>query len=465
MMILIILMVAPFIGFIQSLSVALGLYIGYKLLVNGLKYILNTEIIVSEEEDLSKMIIYQISLVTAVLIFPILINFMIVLTIVLIGYYSMKRGVIFGTVSALLSYLLCQMLLGTAVSLIVLEIFVLLFSVIGMSKKLYATIMLIFINLIAIYILKEEIDTYYIIGLSSAILYFFIQDNMIKSNVVNARNVLTTEGERRIENKKTKSKLNVIFEEVLESEKNIKKEEILKSGDDLEVDLDSVEEVELKNEYDKKIKEIYSNKYTDKELGIEKIDKQKALFKELRKEKYILELKDMVLNYNNFNSNDEDDNDNKEEKFKLYEELVYYSNIIEDIYLEFLKNDYKKLEIKKIYDIYIKNNVIVNEEDYNFISDANLFNKILVDTYTSKVKEARKISKNELKEEKKKEYIIKLILNLKNEYKIKVDEIRKNRLKEEKKSVLNNLKDKFKNSNISIKTIAKRINNDNSKEI
>lgn len=465
MMILIILMVAPFIGFIQSLSVALGLYIGYKLLVNGLKYILNTEIIVSEEEDLSKMIIYQISLVTAVLIFPILINFMIVLTIVLIGYYSMKRGVIFGTVSALLSYLLCQMLLGTAVSLIVLEIFVLLFSVIGMSKKLYATIMLIFINLIAIYILKEEIDTYYILGLSSAILYFFIQDNMIKSNVVNARNVLTTEGERRIENKKTKSKLNVIFEEVLESEKNIKKEEILKSGDDLEVDLDSVEEVELKNEYDKKIKEIYSNKYTDKELGIEKIDKQKALFKELRKEKYILELKDMVLNYNNFNSNDEDDNDNKEEKFKLYEELVYYSNIIEDIYLEFLKNDYKKLEIEKIYDIYIKNNVIVNEEDYNFISDANLFNKILVDTYGLKVKEARKISKNDLKEEKKKEYIIKLILNLKNEYKIKVDEIRKNRLKEEKKSVLNNLKDKFKNSNISIKTIAKRINNDNSKEI
>lgn len=464
-MILIILMVAPFIGFIQSLSIALGLYIGYKLLVNGLKYILNTEIIVSEEEDLSKMIIYQISLVAAVLIFPILINFMIVLTIVLIGYYSMKRGVIFGTVSALLSYLLCQMLLGTAVSLIVLEIFVLLFSVIGMSKKLYATIMLIFINLIAIYILKEEIDTYYIIGLSSAILYFFIQDNMIKSNVVNARNVLTTEGERRIENKKTKSKLNVIFEEVLESEKNIKKEEILKSGDDLEVDLDSVEEVELKNEYDKKIKEIYSNKYTDKELGIEKIDKQKALFKELRKEKYILELKDMVLNYNNFNSNDEDDNDNKEEKFKLYEELVYYSNIIEDIYLEFLKNDYKKLEIEKIYDIYIKNNVIVNEEDYNFISDANLFNKILVDTYGLKVKEARKISKNDLKEEKKKEYIIKLILNLKNEYKIKVDEIRKNRLKEEKKSVLNNLKDKFKNSNISIKTIAKRINNDNSKEI
>ena len=465
MMILIILMVAPFIGFIQSLSVALGLYIGYKLLVNGLKYILNTEIIVSEEEDLSKMIIYQISLVAAVLIFPILINFMIVLTIVLIGYYSMKRGVIFGTVSALLSYLLCQMLLGTAVSLIVLEIFVLLFSVIGMSKKLYATIMLIFINLIAIYILKEEIDTYYIIGLSSAILYFFIQDNMIKSNVVNARNVLTTEGERRIENKKTKSKLNVIFEEVLESEKNIKKEEILKSGDDLEVDLDSVEEVELKNEYDKKIKEIYSNKYTDKELGIEKIDKQKALFKELRKEKYILELKDMVLNYNNFNSNDEEYNDNKEEKFKLYEELVYYSNIIEDIYLEFLKNDYKKLEIEKIYDIYIKNNVIVNEEDYNFISDANLFNKILVDTYGLKVKEARKISKNDLKEEKKKEYIIKLILNLKNEYKIKVDEIRKNRLKEEKKSVLNNLKDKFKNSNISIKTIAKRINNDNSKEI
>ena len=426
-------MVAPFIGFIQSLSIALGLYIGYKLLVNGLKYILNTEIIVSEEEDLSKMIIYQISLVTAVLIFPILINFMIVLTIVLIGYYSMKRGVIFGTVSVLLSYLLCQMLLGTAVSLIVLEIFVLLFSVIGMSKKLYATIMLIFINLIAIYILKEEIDTYYIIGLSSAILYFFIQDNMIKSNVVNARNVLTTEGERRIENKKTKSKLNVIFEEVLESEKNIKKEEILKSGDDLEVDVDSGEEVELKNEYDKKIKEIYSNTYTDKELGIEKIDKQKALFKELRKEKYILELKDMVLNYNNFNSNDEDDNDNKEEKFKLYEELVYYSNIIEDIYLEFLKNDYKKLEIKKIYDIYIKNNVIVNEEDYNFISDANLFNKILVDTYASKVKEARKISKNELKEEKK--------------------------------SVLNNLKDKFKNSNISIKTIAKRINTDNSKEI
>lgn len=458
-------MVAPFIGFIQSLSIALGLYIGYKLLVNGLKYILNTEIIVSEEEDLSKMIIYQISLVTAVLIFPILINFMIVLTIVLIGYYSMKRGVIFGTVSVLLSYLLCQMLLGTAVSLIVLEIFVLLFSVIGMSKKLYATIMLIFINLIAIYILKEEIDTYYIIGLSSAILYFFIQDNMIKSNVVNARNVLTTEGERRIENKKTKSKLNVIFEEVLESENNIKKEETLKLSDDLEVDLDSVEEVELKNEYDKKIKEIYSNKYTDKELGIEKIDKQKALFKELRKEKYILELKDMVLNYNNFNSNDEDDNANKEEKFKLYEELVYYSNIIEDIYLEFLKNDYKKLEIEKIYDIYIKNNVIVNEEDYNFISDANLFNKILVDTYASKVKEARKISKNELKEEKKKEYIIKLILNLKNEYKIKVDEIRKNRLKEEKKSVLNNLKDKFKNSNISIKTIAKRINNDNSKEI
>lgn len=81
------------------------------------------------------------------------------------------------------------------------------------------------------------------------------------------------------------------------------------------------------------------------------------------------------------------------------------------------------------------------------------------------MKEARKISKNDLKEEKKKEYIIKLILNLKNEYKIKVDEIRKNRLKEEKKSVLNNLKDKFKNSNISIKTIAKRINNDNSKEI
>ena len=71
MMILIILMVAPFIGFIQSLSVALGLYIGYKLLVNGLKYILNTEIIVSEEEDLSKMIIYQISLVAAVLIFQI----------------------------------------------------------------------------------------------------------------------------------------------------------------------------------------------------------------------------------------------------------------------------------------------------------------------------------------------------------------------------------------------------------
>lgn len=480
-------------GIINALGISLLILGIYKVMVNGLPVLKSDErLVYSNEEVLSFNIVFlfTINIINSILRVNILLLSVI---LAILGYNTPRRGIKFGMIISIISiviYNLTNYYEFLNSEKLVILVAPIIFYLISIVKKDIGLIIAIITNIIAVLVLK--IDIFFAFAIGTLIVLYNLKKNSLEQYNINKKNMLTDEGEKRLEN----SSKNNIKNDILNSEelsninnldeknnkknifeklkkfKNISEEKssliymILKDKiketihNTINVDLEIIEK-EYEIEVDqKKLDKLYSVYSTSEDIKVEqkvinqireevkaelKNEKQEVkasitnkdieseLKLELLKNKYLLEVKENIVN-----------SEEVKEELSIYDEIVYYDDVINQIYIKIVKNNYIMLEKQIIYDILLNNNIIMDKNSIEFIKITEILNnnvtKFIVNKY------------DEIKEDVKKTYINNLFMEKEIElFNNKLEE-KKKELREENKNII---KEKIKSNSISIKKIAK----------
>lgn len=480
-------------GIINALGISLLILGIYKVMVNGLPVLKSDErLVYSNEEVLSFNIVFlfTINIINSILRVNILLLSVI---LAILGYNTPRRGIKFGMIISIISiviYNLTNYYEFLNSEKLVILVAPIIFYLISIVKKDIGLIIAIITNIIAVLVLK--IDIFFAFAIGTLIVLYNLKKNSLEQYNINKKNMLTDEGEKRLENSnknnikndtlnsKELSNINNLDEknnkknifEKLKKLKNISEEKssliymILKGKiketihNTINVDLEIIEK-EYEIEVDqKKLDKLYSVYSTSEDIKVEqkvinqireevkeelKTEKQEVkasitnkdieseLKLELLKNKYLLEVKENIVN-----------SEEVKEELSIYDEIVYYDDVINQIYIKIVKNNYIMLEKQIIYDILLNNNIIMDKNSIEFIKITEILNnnvtKFIVNKY------------DEIKEDVKKTYINNLFMEKEIElFNNKLEE-KKKELREENKNII---KEKIKSNSISIKKIAK----------
>lgn len=480
-------------GIINALGISLLILGIYKVMVNGLPVLKSDErLVYSNEEVLSFNIVFlfTINIINSILRVNILLLSVI---LAILGYNTPRRGIKFGMIISIISiviYNLTNYYEFLNSEKLVILVAPIIFYLISIVKKDIGLIIAIITNIIAVLVLK--IDIFFAFAIGTLIVLYNLKKNSLEQYNINKKNMLTDEGEKRLENSnknnikndtlnsKELSNINNLDEknnkknifEKLKKLKNISEEKssliymILKDKiketihNTINVDLEIIEK-EYEIEVDqKKLDKLYSVYSTSEDIKVEqkvinqireevkaelKNEKQEVkasitnkdieseLKSELLKNKYLLEVKENIVN-----------SEEVKEELSIYDEIVYYDDVINQIYIKIVKNNYIMLEKQIIYDILLNNNIIMDKNSIEFIKITEILNnnvtKFIVNKY------------DEIKEDVKKTYINNLFIEKEIElFNNKLEE-KKKELREENKNII---KEKIKSNSISIKKIAK----------
>lgn len=480
-------------GIINALGISLLILGIYKVMVNGLPVLKSDErLVYSNEEVLSFNIVFlfTINIINSILRVNILLLSVI---LAILGYNTPRRGIKFGMIISIISiviYNLTNYYEFLNSEKLVILVAPIIFYLISIVKKDIGLIIAIITNIIAVLVLK--IDIFFAFAIGTLIVLYNLKKNSLEQYNINKKNMLTDEGEKRLENSSKNnikndtlnseelSKINNLDEknnkknifEKLKKLKNISEEKssliymILKDKiketihNTINVDLEIIEK-EYEIEVDqKKLDKLYSVYSTSEDIKVEqkvinqireevkaelKNEKQEVkasitnkdieseLKLELLKNKYLLEVKENIVN-----------SEEVKEELSIYDEIVYYDDVINQIYIKIVKNNYIMLEKQIIYDILLNNNIIMDKNSIEFIKITEILNnnvtKFIVNKY------------DEIKEDVKKTYINNLFMEKEIElFNNKLEE-KKKELREENKNII---KEKIKSNSISIKKIAK----------
>lgn len=480
-------------GIINALGISLLILGIYKVMVNGLPVLKSDErLVYSNEEVLSFNIVFlfTINIINSILRVNILLLSVI---LAILGYNTPRRGIKFGMIISIISiviYNLTNYYEFLNSEKLVILVAPIIFYLISIVKKDIGLIIAIITNIIAVLVLK--IDIFFAFAIGTLIVLYNLKKNSLEQYNINKKNMLTDEGEKRLENSSKNnikndtlnseelSKINNLDEknnkknifEKLKKLKNISEEKssliymILKDKiketihNTINVDLEIIEK-EYEIEVDqKKLDKLYSVYSTSEDIKVEqkvinqireevkeelKNEKQEVkasitnkdieseLKLELLKNKYLLEVKENIV-----------DSEEVKEELSIYDEIVYYDDVINQIYIKIVKNNYIMLEKQIIYDILLNNNIIMDKNSIEFIKITEILNnnvtKFIVNKY------------DEIKEDVKKTYINNLFMEKEIElFNNKLEE-KKKELREENKNII---KEKIKSNSISIKKIAK----------
>lgn len=480
-------------GIINALGISLLILGIYKVMVNGLPVLKSDErLVYSNEEVLSFNIVFlfTINIINSILRVNILLLSVI---LAILGYNTPRRGIKFGMIISIISiviYNLTNYYEFLNSEKLVILVAPIIFYLISIVKKDIGLIIAIITNIIAVLVLK--IDIFFAFAIGTLIVLYNLNKNSLEHYNINKKNMLTDEGEKRLENSNKNnikndtlnseelSKINNLDEknnkknifEKLKKFKNISEEKssliymILKDKiketihNTINVDLEIIEK-EYEIEVDqKKLDKLYSVYSTSEDIKVEqkvinqireevkaelKNEKQEVkasitnkdieseLKLELLKNKYLLEVKENIVN-----------SEEVKEELSIYDEIVYYDDVINQIYIKIVKNNYIMLEKQIIYDILLNNNIIMDKNSIEFIKITEILNnnvtKFIVNKY------------DEIKEDVKKTYINNLFMEKEIElFNNKLEE-KKKELREENKNII---KEKIKSNSISIKKIAK----------
>lgn len=297
-------------GIIRSLTFALIMFGAYKIIVNGLSVVFNTDqkIIFADEEWLSVIITTIIAITFNYQIFKNinilglgLQNVYILLLTIIATISVIKRGGMISFLSLGIGYIFIRNIVGinqfadVNYKMIYITIFTVLLSIILQFKKKYMLLILWIINLITLSIMYYNISSYIYILIPSIIASIIVlgDSNFDFSNIFNSEFLLGDGSERRLKPPVEEKR------EILEDE-NAKKRRII----------------------------------------TEKLKKEENI--RVFEEKIIL--------------------DKKIKKLKIYNQIVFFDKIIKNIYLECIKNDIN-LNIYEICDILNMNNLVVDIED------------------------------------------------------------------------------------------------------
>ena len=337
-------------GIIRSLTFALIMFGAYKIIVNGLSVVFNTDqkIIFADEEWLSVIITtiiaitfnYQIFKNINILGFGLQNVYILLLTIIAtIGV--IKRGGMISFLSLGIGYIFIRNIVGinqfadVNYKMIYITIFTVLLSIILQFKKKYMLLILWIINLITLSIMYYNISSYIYILIPSIIASIIVlrDSNFDFSNIFNSEFLLGDGSERRLK-----------------------------------------PPVEEKREI----------------LEDENAKKRRAITEKLKKEENIRAFEEKIIL------------DKKIKKLKIYNQIVFFDKIIKNIYLECIKNDIN-LNIYEICDILNMNNLVVDIEDEEVTKELEVLKqvstKIILVMY-KKFEKDYKIIKESKKEEK-----------------------------------------------------------------
>lgn len=342
-------------GIIRSLTFALIMFGAYKIIVNGLSVVFNTDqkIIFADEEWLSVIITTIIAITFNYQIFKNinilglgLQNVYILLLAIIATISVIKRGGMISFLSLGIGYIFIRNIVGinqfadVNYKMIYITIFTVLLSIILQFKKKYMLLILWIINLITLSIMYYNISSYIYILIPSIITSIIVlrDSNFDFSNIFNSEFLLGDGSERR---------LKPPVEE---------KREILKD---------------------------------------ENAKKRRTITEKLKKEENIRAFEEKIIL------------DKKIKKLKIYNQIVFFDKIIKNIYLECIKNDIN-LNIYEICDILNMNNLVVDIEDEEVTKELEVLKqvstKIILVMYKKfekdykTTKESKKEEKNDLQE-------------------------------------------------------------------
>ena len=337
-------------GIIRSLTFALIMFGAYKIIVNGLSVVFNTDqkIIFADEEWLSVIITtiiaitfnYQIFKNINILGFG-LQNVYILLLTIIATISVIKRGGMISFLSLGIGYIFIRNIVGinqfadVNYKMIYITIFTVLLSIILQFKKKYMLLILWIINLITLSIMYYNISSYIYILIPSIIASIIVlrDSNLDFSNIFNSEFLLGDGSERRLK-----------------------------------------PPVEEKREI----------------LEDENAKKRRTITEKLKKEENIRAFEEKIIL------------DKKIKKLKIYNQIVFFDKIIKNIYLECIKNDIN-LNIYEICDILNMNNLVVDIEDEEVTKELEVLKqvstKIILVMY-KKFEKDYKTTKESKKEEK-----------------------------------------------------------------
>ena len=342
-------------GIIRSLTFALIMFGAYKIIVNGLSVVFNTDqkIIFADEEWLSVIITTIIAITFNYQIFKNinildlgLQNVYILLLTIIATISVIKRGGMISFLSLGIGYIFIRNIVGinqfadVNYKMIYITIFTVLLSIILQFKKKYMLLILWIINLITLSIMYYNISSYIYILIPSIIASIIVlrDSNFDFSNIFNSEFLLGDGSERRLK-----------------------------------------PPVEEKREI----------------LEDENAKKRRTITEKLKKEENIRAFEEKIIL------------DKKIKKLKIYNQIVFFDKIIKNIYLECIKNDIN-LNIYEICDILNMNNLVVDIEDEEVTKELEVLKqvstKIILVMYKKfekdykTTKESKKEEKNDLQE-------------------------------------------------------------------
>lgn len=337
-------------GIIRSLTFALIMLGVYKIIVNGLSVVFNTDqkIIFADEEWLSVIITTIIAITFNYQIFKNinilglgLQNVYILLLTIIATISVIKRGGMISFLSLGIGYIFIRNIVGinqfadVNYKMIYITIFTVLLSIILQFKKKYMLLILWIINLITLSIMYYNISSYIYILIPSIIASIIVlrDSNFDFSNIFNSEFLLGDGSERRLK-----------------------------------------PPVEEKREI----------------LEDENAKKRRTITEKLKKEENIRAFEEKIIL------------DKKIKKLKIYNQIVFFDKIIKNIYLECIKNDIN-LNIYEICDILNMNNLVVDIEDEEVTKELEVLKqvstKIILVMY-KKFEKNYKTTKESKKEEK-----------------------------------------------------------------
>lgn len=310
-------------GIIRSLTFALIMFGAYKIIVNGLSVVFNTDqkIIFADEEWLSVIITIIIAITFNYQIFKNinilglgLQNVYILLLTIIATISVIKIGGMISFLSLGIGYIFIRNIVGinqfadVNYKMIYITIFTVLLSIILQFKKKYMLLILWIINLITLSIMYYNISSYIYILIPSIIASIIVlrDSNFDFSNIFNSEFLLENGSERR---------LKPAVEE---------KREILED---------------------------------------ENAKKRRTITEKLKKEENIRAFEEKIIL------------DKKIKKLKIYNQIVFFDKIIKNIYLECIKNDIN-LNIYEICDILNMNNLVVDIEDEEVTKELEVLKQV-----------------------------------------------------------------------------------------
>lgn len=310
-------------GIIRSLTFALIMFGVYKIIVNGLSVVFNTDqkIIFADEEWLSVIITTIIAIIFNYSIFKNinilglgLQNVYILLLTIIATISVIKRGGMISFLSLGIGYIFIRNIVGinqfadVNYKMIYITIFTVLLSIILQFKKKYMLLILWIINLITLSIMYYNISSYIYILIPSIIASIIVlrDSNFDFSNIFNSEFLLGDGSERRLK-----------------------------------------PPVEEKREI----------------LEDENAKKRRTITEKLKKEENIRAFEEKIIL------------DKKIKKLKIYNQIVFFDKIIKNIYLECIKNDIN-LNIYEICDILNMNNLVVDIEDEEVTKELEVLKQV-----------------------------------------------------------------------------------------